>query len=589
MKNKNIFEIIKYNINIVEIIQKYVCLKQSGTNYKGLCPFHQEKTPSFTVSTVKNFYHCFGCSEHGDAISFIAKIKNISYSDAAKNLAREFGIKIERDNYANKLDIQKKEFLYSILQIASNFFSSCLDENAIKYLKSRNVDKEIIENFNIGFAPRGNKLLKYFESKNINIELCQKVGIISKNHNNQLYDTFTNRIMFPIKNVYKKIVGFGGRSILKNNNIKYINTCETEIFKKSDLLFGENIAFNQAYKFNNIILVEGYLDLIMMHKQGFTQTVASLGTSVSENNIDRILNKTQELIICLDGDKAGRKSTLKLIKICLQKINIKKRVSIIILPDNIDPDQVIKSSEYNMQTLMQQRITLSQAIWHYSTESITISSPEDLAILEDELLSYTIKDTCLRRTYRAFFKEKIKNISYQYHLSLRNKKIDLLDHKIKKVSREKIEKKSFPEKDNLEAEILKNILHNLIVLFNHEIYEKLCKINLYNKKLSYLLDCLIDFFDKNKDKKLTDVEKHLFESNENKNTCNFFNLLETEALPSSSEEKKNNIELLLNKHTILILKDEHLSALNKGEYEKQNFYLKEIKFLEEKINHFMAK
>src|SRR5699024_5216426 len=277
---------VKDDGNIVDIISSYVQLNKSGANYVGLCPFHNEKTPSFTVSQSKQFFHCFGCGESGDSIAFIMKIENLDFIDATKLLADRLAIPIEEKKVDNQRT-RERERAYEINKTAARFFYKNLINNpqALKYLEKRQIDPRTIRRFGLGFAPdTWDSLYNYLVDKKYKSEEIEKIGLIGKKSgNNGYYDRFRNRIIFPIINTRGNIIGFGGR-ILDDSMPKYLNSKESIVFHKRNNLFGLNL----VHKYSNrekILLVEGYMDVIALFAKGMNFTVASLGTALTNEQV----------------------------------------------------------------------------------------------------------------------------------------------------------------------------------------------------------------------------------------------------------------------------------------------------------------
>lgn len=325
------------NSDIVAIIGDYVDLKKSGNSYKGLCPFHNEKTPSFTVDDKKQLFHCFGCGEGGDVVSFIMHKEGLSYIDAMKYLANKAGIKLDdsKSTKENKIlnryyDINKDIMMY--------FYKNLLTDRAGQiYLKNRGFRSNIVNTFMLGFAKNSwDDLLSYVKKKDYLLDDIENLGLIKKSQNGKYYDKYRNRLIFPIINHYGKVIGFGGRSI-DSTMPKYLNSPESQVFKKRYNLYGLNIFKKQASK--DIILVEGYMDVIGLNNQGIAQAVASLGTSLTNDQAKLLKRYAKNVYICYDEDNAGIKATDRAIEILLDE-GIKP--NIISLEKGLDPDDFVK-------------------------------------------------------------------------------------------------------------------------------------------------------------------------------------------------------------------------------------------------------
>lgn len=325
------------NSDIVAIIGDYVDLKKSGNSYKGLCPFHNEKTPSFTVDDRKQLFHCFGCGEGGDVVSFIMHKEGLSYIDSMKYLAKKAGIKLDdtKSSKENKIlnryyDINKDIMMY--------FYKNLLTDKACQiYLKNRGFRSNIVNTFMLGFAKNSwDDLLNYVKKKDYLLDDIENLGLIKKSQNGKYYDKYRNRLIFPIINHYGKVIGFGGRSI-DSTMPKYLNSPESQVFKKRYNLYGLNIFKKQSNK--DIILVEGYMDVIGLNNQGIDQAVASLGTSLTNDQAKLLKRYAKNVYICYDEDNAGIKATDRAIEILLDE-GIKP--NIISLEKGLDPDDFVK-------------------------------------------------------------------------------------------------------------------------------------------------------------------------------------------------------------------------------------------------------
>ncbi|MBI5208009.1 MAG: DNA primase [Candidatus Firestonebacteria bacterium] len=337
-------EEIKDRSDIIEIISDYIPLKRSGTNYKGLCPFHNEKTPSFMVSQVKQIFHCFGCGEGGDVFKFIMKYENVSFIESVKILADRLGISLKEKEAGNQV-LDKKEVLYDINHTLADFFHKTLfneeGEKAYNYLVQRKISKSIIDKFCIGYVPLNlNELLDFCKKKGIMLSFLEELGIINRSQTGKenLYCRFRGRIVFPILDYNGKTAGFGGRIITESNMPKYINSPESLIYNKSSILFGLNFAKNIARQSNYIILVEGYLDTIGAHQAGIENVVASLGTALTFLQAKLIKRVTDTVVITYDPDIAGIKAADRGMDILLEN---GLQVKIGLLPKGMDPDNFI--------------------------------------------------------------------------------------------------------------------------------------------------------------------------------------------------------------------------------------------------------
>lgn len=339
---------IRAGSNIVDIIGEYVDLKRAGSSYKGLCPFHNEKTPSFTVDEKKQLFHCFGCGAGGDVVSFIMQKEGLTYPESLEYLANKAGIRMEysENNYINP----KNKELYEINKDIMMFFYKNLltSKEAINYLKNRGLSGKIVNRFMLGFAKNSwNDLCDYIEFKGYNKDDLENIGLIKKSSKGNYYDKYRNRIIFPIINHFGNVIGFGGRAI-GDEMPKYLNSPESDIFKKRYNLYGLNIYKKQ--KGTDIILVEGYMDVIALNNYGIDYAVASLGTALTLEQAKLIKRYAENVYICYDRDGAGINATEKAIEIFLE-VDVKAKI--ITLDEGLDPDDFIK--EYGKESFLSRK------------------------------------------------------------------------------------------------------------------------------------------------------------------------------------------------------------------------------------------
>lgn len=329
-------EELKDRLDIVDIISEYVSLKRVGSNFQGLCPFHSEKTPSFSVSRDRGYFHCFGCHERGDAISFIMKIENLTYPEAIKFLAEKYGLVLE-ETYTSKENIEKRKRLYEINSMAAKFYLKNLLTHDLpqEYMKNRGLNKKVLNKFFLGYAKNGSELYNYLKSKNITDEDMLELGLINV-YSGKIVDKFQDRLIFPILNNKNKVIGFGGRT-LNDNKIKYLNSPESDIFKKRNNIYGVNI-INKTRNQNKVLLVEGYMDVIGLYNHGIDYAVATLGTALTQEQARIVKRYANHIYIAYDGDTAGIKATLRAIDIFK---NMDVQLSILEFPGKMDPDEYV--------------------------------------------------------------------------------------------------------------------------------------------------------------------------------------------------------------------------------------------------------
>jgi len=335
MITKDSIENLKNHIEIVDVISQFLELKKSGANFKACCPFHGEDTPSFVVSPSKQIFHCFGCGVGGDSIKFIMDYEKLSYPEAIEKLASMYNVALNYDNNYKQQDT-------SIMDKVNDYYQKLFTTNdtAKEYLQSRGISANSIEKFEIGYAPTSNETINFLKQNLLNLADAKDFGIID-NGQNGLYARFIQRITFPIRALNDKIVGFGGRTIT-GHNAKYINSPQTKIFNKSRLLYGYSLAKDNIYKKNQIIVTEGYLDVVMLHQAGFNNAVATLGTALTQEHLPILKRGNPKIIVAYDGDKAGLNAAFKASKL-LSHSDFEGGV--IIFPQGVDPADMVQNKQ----------------------------------------------------------------------------------------------------------------------------------------------------------------------------------------------------------------------------------------------------
>ncbi|MEA2013968.1 MAG: DNA primase [Thermodesulfobacteriota bacterium] len=336
---------IKSRVNIVDLVSEHVTLKKAGRNFIGLCPFHKEKTPSFSVNPEKQIFYCFGCGEGGDVFAFLMKINGTSFAESARYLARKAGVEIpvRRMTGAEKTVASEKENLNKINTMAADWFSEQLtSENgraARDYLDKRKMEPTISRDFRLGYSPDGwSRLASYFEGRNVPLELVEKTGLIIPRNNGGYYDRFRGRLIFPIENLSGAVVGFGGRS-LGDNMPKYLNSPESPVYVKGRVLYGMYRTKDSIRDKDYAIIVEGYIDLLSLLDAGVSNVVATLGTALTREQVGLIRRFTRNIAVIFDPDEAGRHAVERSLKLFLEE-NMHARV--VVLPEGYDPDDYVK-------------------------------------------------------------------------------------------------------------------------------------------------------------------------------------------------------------------------------------------------------
>ncbi len=333
----NIVDEIKSRCNIVDVIGQVVPLKKTGSNHKGVCPFHNEKTPSFVVSETKQIYTCFGCGATGDAIEFVEKYYNVEFKEAIEKIAGQYGIEIKSASPGDG----KRDELYEINREAATFFYKAFikaDNTGYNYMKKRGIDISTLKKFGVGYADsEWDSLYNHFKDKGVDVKLLMELGLISESKG-KYFDKYRNRIMFPIINTRGKIIGFGGRAI-GDDSPKYLNSPESKVFMKKNNLYGINLTRQEIDKEDYAILVEGYMDVISLYESGIRNVCASLGTALTENQAKLLKRYTNNIILSYDADVAGQTASLRGMDI-LYKENCK--VKVLQVSDGKDPDEFVR-------------------------------------------------------------------------------------------------------------------------------------------------------------------------------------------------------------------------------------------------------
>lgn len=367
--------------DIVELIEKRVELKRAGSEFQARCPFHEEKTPSFTVSPTKQFYHCFGCGAHGSAIGFLMQYEGLEFVDTIEELAKMAGLEVPRE--AGSRDHKPRTGLYELMEKASLFFQARLKQNpsAIEYLKSRGLSGEICRDFGVGYAPDSwDALQEHLKSDDQDLKLMHRAGLLSQGKG-KAYDKFRDRIMFPIHDRRGRVIAFGGRA-MADDGPKYLNSPETELFHKGRELYGLYLARQRVGRLDTIIVVEGYTDVVALAQYGFRNTVATLGTATTPNHAELLFRAAETVIYCFDGDKAGRKAAWRALEATLPKLREGVQARFLFLPDGEDPDTLVRSQgQEAFQALLDDAQPLSDYLFDHFTSQVDMESLDGRAKL----------------------------------------------------------------------------------------------------------------------------------------------------------------------------------------------------------------
>jgi DNA primase len=379
-------------VDIVDVIDTRVALKKAGKNLHACCPFHNEKTPSFTVSQEKQFYHCFGCGAHGTAIGFLMEYDQLSFPEAIQELADQVGMTVPTTQQANLSPV--KQSLYDLMDKVSQYYVHQLQTHSqrqqfVAYLKQRGLSQKTVEHFGIGMAPDGwDNVLRTFGTNQQLTKQLLDGGLLIKNDQGRTYDRFRNRIMFPIRDRRGRVIGFGGR-VLDDSTPKYLNSPETPIFHKGTELYGLYQARKANRKLERIIIVEGYMDVIALAEHGISNAVATLGTSTTADHLRLLLRATPEVVFCFDGDRAGRDAAWRAAENALPMLGGNQQLKFMFLPDGEDPDSLVRqqgSEAFNEQVVKAQNY--SEFFFETLSSRVDVSSMDGRARLVEMAKPY---------------------------------------------------------------------------------------------------------------------------------------------------------------------------------------------------------
>ena len=451
---KNYLEEIKLKLKVSQVVGRTVKLKRRGKEFVGLSPFTNEKTPSFTVSDEKGFYHCFSSGEHGNIFDFLVKTQSLKFGEAVRQLAAEAGMKPYKFTSFDAEKEKRYQTYINILKEYSDYHHKIIFENnssSMDYLKKRGIKKETILEFKIGYVPENSdyyeKLSKKFTEKEI-----LETGLFYKNEKyNKFVNRFYGRIIFPIKNIVGDIIAFGGRITQDKKLAKYINSPETEFYKKGKHLFNLEKAKSFPKKSENVVIVEGYMDVISVYSSGIKNVVSNSGIALTENQISLIWNFFSYPIVCLDGDTSGQKAALRIAESLIPYIKENKKIGFVSLSNGLDPDDYIKENGIeNFKKLLETNLSIEEFIWRIYLQNLDRSDPFATTKFEKKFrnLCSSINDQTLKKYILEHYLEKIRNLTpLQGNYSRRNYKTYKILNETKKiaVSKEHLTKEGIKE------------------------------------------------------------------------------------------------------------------------------------------------
>ncbi len=409
---------LRAKISVADVVGAKVKLVRKGREYTGLCPFHNEKTPSFTVNEAKGFYHCFGCGAHGDIIKFEMEANGLPFLDAVEKLAYKAGLPMPQLSHEHKQEMEKKASLYDIMEMAARFFEKNLrltgGRPALEYLYNRGFGDDIIAKFRLGYAPNSNGLKAFLASKEISEKDMSELGLITvpEDKNRRVHDFFRDRVMIPIMDKRGRPIAFGGR-LMTDGQPKYLNSPETPVFNKRRVLYNLHYARDAGFQEKAIIVCEGYMDVIAMDKYGIHNAVAPLGTALTEDQIMEAWRVYAEPTLCFDGDSAGVRAAIRSVDRVLPILRAGYSLKYAFLPDKLDPDEFLKArGRDEFLKVLNQTMPLKDLLWKKNLDGVSAQTPEQKALIEKNVLEEVAKigDENVRNYY---LQEMKNNIYYE--------------------------------------------------------------------------------------------------------------------------------------------------------------------------------
>ncbi|MDJ0034807.1 DNA primase [Pantoea allii] len=400
--------------DIVELIDARVKLKKQGKNYHACCPFHNEKTPSFTVNGEKQFYHCFGCGAHGNAIDFLMNYDRLEFVESIEELATSHGLDVpyEAGNGPSPMERHQRQSLYQLMENLNGFYQQSLQQSSAQsardYLEHRGLSADIINHFAIGYAPAGwDNVLKRFGKQPEDRESLMEAGMLVSNDKGRVYDRFRERVMFPIRDKRGRVIGFGGR-VLGNDTPKYLNSPETPVFHKGRQLYGLYEALKNHPEPKRLLVVEGYMDVVALAQFGVDYAVASLGTSTTAEHIQLLFRSTDNVICCYDGDRAGREAAWRALETALPYMNDGRQLRFMFLPDGEDPDTLVRQEgKAAFEARMEQAMPLSSFLFDSLLPQVDLSSRDGKARLST--LALPLITQIPGETLRIYLRQELGN------------------------------------------------------------------------------------------------------------------------------------------------------------------------------------
>ncbi len=414
---QSFIEELKAKVSIVDVVGAKVNLVRKGREYQACCPFHNEKTPSFTVNEAKGFYHCFGCGAHGDIVKFEMEANGLPFLDALRKLADKAGLEMPKLSHEDHAHSEERKTQYEIMEMAVSYFERCLrlpeGRHGLEYFYARGFGDEIISKFRLGYAPANNGLKSWLASKGVSEHDMIELGLAamsSREGTSRVFDFFRDRVIIPIFDKSNRPIAFGGR-VMNDGQPKYLNSPETPIFNKRHTLYNLNNAREKGYEAKNIIVCEGYMDVIALSKFGFEYAVAPLGTALTEEQITEAWKVCEEPTLCFDGDGAGIKAAIRSVDRALPILKPGYSLKYIFLPDKQDPDEFLRAKGHDAFTEYLTKTTpLVDLLWKKNFDNAPVATPEQKALVEKNIMDEVAKIT--HEQVRSYYQQAMKQRIY---------------------------------------------------------------------------------------------------------------------------------------------------------------------------------
>ncbi len=493
---------LRAKISIVDVVGSKVKLVRKGREYQACCPFHNEKTPSFTVNEAKGFYHCFGCGAHGDIIKFEMEANGLTFIEAVEKLAHKVGMQLPKLNPETKEQAEKRATAYDIMEMAVRFFEKNLrlpvGREALEYLYARGFDDDIIQKFRLGYAPNNNGLKAQLTSKGISDVEMAELGLLSipEDKTRASHDFFRNRVMIPIMDKRGKVIAFGGR-VMDKSQPKYLNSPETPIFNKRRILYNLNYAREKGFEAKKLIVCEGYMDVIAMDKYGIGYAVAPLGTALTEDQIQEAWKVVNEPICCFDGDNAGIKAAMRSIDRVLPILRPGYSLQYAFLPDKMDPDEFLKAKgTEEFIRIVTETLPLKDLLWKRGVEGKSVDTPEQKARIEKEIKEDVAKIS--DETVRGYYVQEMKNKIYAEFV---DKNRPVREYRAVKYQKPRVQSFIRQAKTDLDDLVAKYIISALVCYpqLIEEYEERLLDFSVKDETLKSLYEKILDIIRENPD------------------------------------------------------------------------------------------